>query len=303
MDLTLVQRRTLESLIQVGPGREFGPEVAGALRERIESRLADVDLPEGLRLSKERLNEHGRCPGMFDAVLSGERPPFAHRLESATGTVLHKAVEQELLLADPPPLHEAVEAAVARLGRDKDFGPWWGSLDNAGRGECLMRAASYLDQFRASFPPIGALRRELAPIAEHWLEVRCARGRVKLIGKVDLVLNAGRPGRSTRVLVDLKTGMASPEQAEDVRLYALLHTLRTGTPPCRVATFYVRAGEWQAEDVSVESLEHAADRVVAAVRTAAELQAGIPVPLTPGPYCRRCRRRDVCPLSQAIVRA
>jgi hypothetical protein len=96
--------------------------------------------------------------------------------------------------------------------------------------------------------------------------------------------------------------MASSEQAEDVRLYALLHTLRTGTPPCRVATFYVRVGEWQAEDVSVEVLEHAADRVVGAVRTAAELQAGLPVGLTPGLQCRRCPRREVCPRSEAAVR-
>ena len=56
---------------------------------------------------------------------------------------------------------------------------------------------------------------------------------------------------------------AWPEHVEDMRLYALLFTLRFGVPPLRVASFFLRSGECQPEDVSEEMLVRAADRVIA----------------------------------------
>ena len=45
--------------------------------------------------------------------------------------------------------------------------------------------------------------------------------------------------------------------------YALLLTLRFGVPPYRVASFFLESGTWQAEDVTEQTLVHAADRVIA----------------------------------------
>ena len=71
-------------------------------------------------------------------------------------------------------------------------------------------------------------------------------------------------------------------------------TLRFGVPPYRVASLFLDSGEWQAEDVTEETLFHAADRVVAAARAAAALMNGREAVLTAGVYCGWCPRgRDV----------
>ena len=79
------------------------------------------------------------------------------------------------------------------------------------------------------------------------------------------------PMRATRLAVDLKTGNAYPEFAEDMRFYALLMTLRFGVPPYRAASLFLESGSWQSEDVTEDALQHAADRVIAAARTVAAL--------------------------------
>ena len=79
------------------------------------------------------------------------------------------------------------------------------------------------------------------------------------------------PNRATRLVVDLKTGSAYPEFAEDMRFYALVMTLRFGVPPYRAASLFLESGTWQAEDVTEEILQHAADRAIEAARAAAAL--------------------------------
>ena len=73
-----------------------------------------------------------------------------------------------------------------------------------------------------------------------------------------------------------------------MRFYALLLTLRFGVPPYRVASLFLDSGEWQSEEVSEETLLHAADRVVAAARTAGAVLAGREPRLTPGAWCGWC---------------
>ncbi len=86
-----------------------------------------------------------------------------------------------------------------------------------------------------------------------------------------------------------------------MRFYALLMTLRFGVPPYRVASFFLESGAWQAEDVTEEALMHAADRVVAAARTAAALANGREPSLSAGPYCGWCPRAAVCPAAELVA--
>ena len=120
---------------------------------------------------------------------------------------------------------------------------------------------------------------------------------------MDLVLNRPDPIRSTRVLIDLKTGRAWPDHPEDMRLYALLYTLRYGVAPFRVATLFLSSGVPQVELVTEEVLERAADRVAAAVRVAATLAAGGSPELRPGPHCGRCPRQEGCPALASHMRS
>lgn len=297
MELTSVQRRTIDQLLDVGEGRAFAPDLEQELREAIERGILPALDPgmEPLVVSKERLNELDRCEGSFHATLAGEAPPFEHSAASAAGTLAHRAIEVDVAVGHEVEPRRVVELASERLGRDRRFAPYWERLDQLERAELAMQALRSLEQFRASFPPVHAFRRALAPLSELWFESRFANGRVKVRGKVDLVLNPARTGRATRVLIDLKGGRARSEHPEDMRLYALLHTLRTGVPPVRVATFFLSSGEWMLEDVTEPTLAHAAGRVVAAAGSASRRARGDPPNLVPGPHCARCPIRDRCP--------
>jgi hypothetical protein len=149
-----------------------------------------------------------------------------------------------------------------------------------------------------SFPP---LLPEWTPIVE--FPVRQEFGKVTVSGRVDIVLGTqdpDEPMRARRLAIDLKTGRAYPEFPEDMRLYAVLLTLRRGVPPFRVASAFLDSGEWQAEDVTEQTLFHAADRVIATATAASALLAGARLDLRPGRYCRWCPRRRTCPALAAI---
>ena len=299
MELTAVQGRTLRGLIAVGDGWAFPPGIESRLRERIERAIRGHPPGSPLRLWKERLSDLFRCQGLYWGGLIQVRPPFQHGPASAAGVLMHRAVEMDVWTSGELEPHALAERAASSLERDRQFSPFWEGLDPVGRGDVLMRAVQDIEDFRASFPPLAAYRRELAPVSEHWLEATFADGSVSVVGKVDLMLNAARSDRATRVLIDLKGGRGWSEHPEDMRLYALLYTLRYGVPPARVATFFPRAGDWQPEDVTELMLEHAADRVIEAVRTARRLRDGSPPSLSPGRHCARCPVLDRCPAAVA----
>jgi hypothetical protein len=164
-----------------------------------------------------------------------------------------------------------------------------------------MEVARRTVLFEGSFPPLRELRQDLAPIAELSMKAELLGGDLVVSGKVDLVLgrpDRAEPMRATRLLIDLKTGGAYPEHAEDNRFYALIHTLRFGVPPYRVASFFLEGGTWQAEDVTEQLLMHAVDRVIGAARSASALLAGRRPELTPGRWCSWCPRAHECPSAE-----
>ena len=59
----------------------------------------------------------------------------------------------------------------------------------------------------------------------------------------------------------------------------------------------VEGGTWQFEDVHEELLFHAADRVIAAARSAAALRGGREPALSPGRWCAWCYRAPECPVA------
>ena len=293
----------MRDLVDVGEGGVFDPGLEQRLRRRIESAI-HVDgfrLAAPVRLWKERLNDLSRCQGLFAAHLAREGEPFRYGRRSAEGTLVHKAIELEAGSSRAFDPHELAGRAATSLEEDRQFAPFWNGLDELARDGLLMSAVQTLESFRASFPPLGALRRDLVPVCEHWLEASVLDGAVTVVGKVDLVLNRPDPVRSTRVLIDLKTGRAWPDHPEDMRLYALLYTLRYGVPPFRVATLFLSSGVPQCELVNEKVLERAADRVAAAVRTATGLASGAQPDLRPGPHCSRCPRRATCPALAATA--
>jgi RecB family exonuclease len=299
--MTPVQARTLRDLIE--PPVTAAGSGAERCRARLEEGLAALGLGgvsdrEPLRISKGSLNDLEHCEGLFDARLRREGPPFAHSEQSAAGALFHKAIEVDVGSGQRFDVRMIAERAADRLtGDDSSFVRHWDGVDELDRFALLAEATRRIDRFRASFPSLGAGGAAL-PVPELKLGVELAGGRVVLSGKVDLVLLRpveGAPRNPARLAVDLKTGAPRTEHAEDMRFYALLIALRYGVPPYRVATLFLESGEWQAEDVTDETLGRAADRVLAAARTALELHQGSDPSLRPGPWCAWCPRRETCP--------
>ena len=302
MQLTDPQRRTLEGLIGTGDRPTFPGDLAQRLRDRIETAVRELELAEPLWLGKEKLNQHGRCEGLFQAVLAGEAPPFAHSARSAHGVLLHKAIEVEVGARDGMDPHEIAQVAVGRvLEREERFGEYWRGLSVAEQDDALMEVVRRVTLFQGSFPPLKPLRRELSPVSELRVRAELLGGDLVLSGQIDLVLGQPdrlEPNRATRLVVDLKTGSAYPEFAEDMRFYSLVMTLRFGVPPYRAASLFLESGTWQAEDVTEQILLHAADRAIAAARAAAALTNGRSPELTPGIYCSWCPRAPACPVAE-----
>ena len=290
VDLTDGQRRTRERLIGVGDpdGPGVPPRAAERLRDRIEGELAGLSFPETLWLSKGRVEDLARCRGLLDASLKGEGEPFAHSAQSAAGTLMHRAVQLDVAVERAVDVRSVVERSADRLiEQDGGFGRYWAGLDALDRAERLADASASLAMFREMFPPIP---RAWQPVAEQPMRTRLADGAVVLSGRLDLVL-----GRRQRLLIDFKSGEARPAHAEDMRFYALLCTLAFGRPPYRVATVFLQSMEWQAEDVTEETLDLAAARVIETATIAAALIGGATPNLTAGPHCAWCPRRPTCP--------
>jgi hypothetical protein len=300
--LTPAQRRTLDELIGKGASRPvFSADLAHRLRAELRGALEPLELPRSVWLGKHRLNDLGKCEGLFQAGLAGETPPFQHRRPTAAGSLAHKAIEIDVPRRRADDVATVVERAVRQLvAGDEAFGAYWRDLDDIDASDVRAEASRLVEQFRMTFPPIpGAW----TPMVE--FPIRQEFGRVTVSGRVDLVIGGQdleEPMRARRLAVDLKTGRAWPEFPEDMRLYALLLTLRTGVPPFRVASVFLDSGEWQAEDVSEEVLFHAAGRVIEAARAWTELLGGRGPSLRPGPHCRWCPRAPTCPALAAAAR-
>jgi hypothetical protein len=299
--LTPAQQRTLDELIaKGGPRPVFPADLAHRLRSQLRGALEPLELARPVWLGKHRLNDHGRCEGLLTAGLQGEMPTFEYRRQTAAGSLAHKAIEIDVPRRRADDVATVVDRAVGQLcARDEAFGMYWRGLDDIDASDVREEAVRLVEQFRMTFPP---LPRAWTPMVE--FPIRQEFGRVIVSGRVDLVIGGQdleEPMRARRLAVDLKTGRAWPEFPEDMRLYALLLTLRTGVPPFRVASVFLDSGEWQAEDVSEEVLFHAADRVIEAARAWAEILRGRPPLLRPGPHCRWCPRAPACPGLAAVV--
>jgi len=301
MTLTPVQQRTLDTLVSPGAGEPVDDGLEARIRGRLDAAARALNFPFQLWLGKSRLNDLERCEGTFFEGISGRSEPFEHSPNTAAGALAHKAIEIDVGARDMSSPHDTAELAVARLD-DERFRGWWREQDASEQDAIVMETVRRIEQFRASFPPLRPYRDELRPVPELYLKGEFAEAQVVFSGRVDLMLGPLVPGQATRVLLDLKTGGARPEHAEDMRLYALLHLLRFGVPPRRVATFFLDSGGWQPEDVTEQVLDRAVERLLKAMARAAELLSEASTPrLTVGPWCGWCPVRLDCPERLAQV--
>jgi hypothetical protein len=144
------------------------------------------------------------------------------------------------------------------------------------------------------------LRRRWPPLDPAWLprtreclRVPLAGGGLELVTRVDLAIGRPAGDEASVALVDVTSGCRRPVHRYDRHLSALAETLRSGTPPFAVATYFTRSGELDVDPVTVELLVAAARRCRTGIDVlTSSRDAGAPPVAIQGPasfrWCAGC---------------
>lgn len=266
-------------------------DLLAELESGLEPLVAALPAGESLYLSKFPLSQVHGCEAKF---LAGHDEPFEWSVASARGTVAHKAIELSIHWDGEPFPLDLVDEAMARLslgsGSLADYLQRSTDIDRAElRGEANERVTKFLE----CFPPLKPAWR---PVTESGIKIELFDRRIILQGRVDLTLGHARGTTARKVLIDFKSGGFSPSHVDDLRFYALLEAIRIGTPPRRLATYYLDSGKPHPETVTVDVLAAAIRRTVdGATRMVELLHHEHPPKKRPGPTCRWCPLVDSCP--------
>jgi hypothetical protein len=303
-ELNPTQRRLLDLLGSGGADRpSFDDELGNRLSTDLQRGLADVaaELPadETLFVNKHRLSSIHGCEVRH---LAEEDAKFEWSVAKARGTIAHKAIEMGVFWKGDPVPAELVTETIAKRAADADgLGDWLRTCGDADRAELTSQAVERVTTFFECFPP---LKPQWRPTLEGRLRAELFDGRIVLGGTYDLSLGSAQGTTAGKVIVDFKTGGFSPAHVDEMRYYALLDTLKVGTPPRMVATYYLESGQPHPEPVTVDLLDAAVARTIDGVRRMASLRAEPDAARKrTGPACRWCTLRVECDEGQAYLRA
>jgi RecB family exonuclease len=298
--LTPVQAEVLAELGASTVERpRFEPDLGKQLRRALEAGITPVLAATGderrkgedrVFVGKYPLAKVLGCEGLY---LATEAEPFAWSVPTATGTIVHKAIELGVAWDGEAPPRVLVDAALDRLSLDTaPVSDWLYGLDEPDRAQLRAEAVALVSAFGEVFPPLKAQWR---PVTETKLRAELVAGSVVLSGRVDLTLGRAHGDLAGKVIIDFKTGNQRADHVEDLRFYALLETLARGVPPRLVATAYLDAGRLRTEVVTTDMLEAAVRRTVEGVTRIVELAANQRPPrLLPAGHCRWCPALDAC---------
>jgi len=298
-DATLneAQERVLKELGATTAERPVFPEgLAAGLRERLVTGLepvaAGLEDSDSVYVSKFLLSQVLGCEGRHLHEFQRE---FEWSVPVARGTVAHKAIELSVHWRTIPIANELVDHAIGSLTNDgSPIAGYLLELPEAEHAQLRSDAANATQAFLDGFPPLRA-KPQWRPAVEVRTRYECHQGKIILSGKVDLSLGGPTGDRSGRVFVDLKTGRRSRTHTDDLRYYALLETVRFGTPPRALASFYLDESRLTVETVTQDVLWSAADRVIDAIERHQTLLAGEDTAvLRPSMACRWCPLQSEC---------
>ena len=301
-ELNAAQQDVLARLRRpAGEHPTFDAGLGGRLREELESALADV--AEGIDPSRPLFVNKHTLTGVFGceaSFLHDERQGFAWDPPKARGSVAHKAIELGInwrSSPSPPSPPDLVDSALESLtAAEKSLGIWLHQCPAAERADLRSLAISRVAAFFESWPP---LKSQWYPVTESGSRIELCDGRIQLAGKCDLTLGRSDGRRAGKVIVDLKSGRRYPHlHRDDLRFYALLETVKLGTPPRTLATYYLESAHIDVEDVTEALLEVARTRTIDGARRYAQLHGHLgppPDPIKrPGPPCNWCELLDNC---------
>lgn len=265
-------------------------ELRRELEDGLEPLVEAMGATDSLFLNKYNIAQALSCERRFVAE---EMAPFVWSPPLARGSIAHKAIELSVhWKSDPDPM-PMVDEAMSRLSEGGDgLADFLATASEAERAEMRAEATDRVTKFLETWPP---LKSKWRPVTESRLRVEMFNQKVVFNGKVDLSIGQAQGMVAGKVLVDLKTGGFSPHHLEDLRFYALLETIRLGTPPRRVASHYLDQGRFVPENITEDVLFSAANRVVGSIERIIELKYETREAKTlTGPACRWCPALPNC---------
>ncbi len=283
----------------------FEAGLGARLRDELQDQLGRV--AEALGQSTLYVNKHTltRVFGCEASFLHDEEQPFSWNPHIATGSVAHKAIELGINWHAPAAPALLVDNAFDSLiAADTHLADWLFGCGDLERAELRSLAVSRVTTFQEGWPPLPP---EWKPTTEQRCQVELCGGSIQLNSKTDLTLGSPEGQRARKVIVDLKAGRrpATPVHLEDLRFYALLETLKLGTPPRTLVTYYLESATLDIEEVDETLLEVALHRAVDGIQRYASLLGHLgppPEPIKrPGPPCRWCNILDECSEGQEYL--
>jgi hypothetical protein len=250
------------ALLREGSERRprFHPGLAGGLRAWLEDGASELVLARGedappLFLGPRLLWSGAGAPG----ILAGHDPdPYPMRLvQSCLVRSLFRQLVTTGRVGDP--MSDALDALRVDPGR-RDMVQHIEALDeerHATLAAALTAHVAHLVNLTPRFAP-GWL-----PRTDDRVAIPLAGGRVVMCGVFDLLVGAPLPGTATLCAMGLTTGGRWAQARMALHYLALLETLRSGTPPFRVALLHSGVGRYGVEDVLEEHLRAVVSHVVA----------------------------------------
>ncbi len=272
----------------------FDTALRDDLRETIEQGLEPLldrarKIDHRLWISKHTLAQVLGCETKYLAEAEEE---FGWNVANARGTISHKAIELSIHWRREPEPPTLVDEAMGRLiESDQTIAVWLQKIGEAEQAELRAECVDRVVKFMECFPP---LKTRWRPVTESRLRYE-VHDQFVFSGKVDLTLGHAEGNRAGKVIIDLKTGGFSPQHPEDLRFYALIETLRLGTPPRLTTSYYLDRADFIPEDVTEEVLFAAASRLIDGTAKIVELLGSEREPnLLASTRCHWCPVRDDC---------
>jgi len=293
--LNPAQQEVLDLLGATAEDRpSFAPTLKATLRADLEDALADL----ASEISPDApmfVNKHdlAMVHGCERRHLAEKEKPFEWSPPMARGTIAHKAIELSMHQRRRPIPLELIDEAMDRLERSDDSISYWlSTCSETDRAEVRAFANERVATFLECFPPVKV---GWSPVTEARMRLELLSHRIVISGRSDLTLGRADGLTAGKVIIDFKTGSMSPTHIDDLRLYALLETMRIGTPPRLVASYYLDAGTAQAEAITEDVLHTAVARSADGIRKLHELAVGTRAPVfRPSWGCRWCPIRTEC---------
>jgi hypothetical protein len=254
------------ALLRDGSGQRprFDPGLAGGLRAWLEDAAAELVARRG----------EDAPPAFFGPrVLWDESVPAAGPLDTAADpypvewvrSCLVRALFRQVVITGEvdDPLGEALDALRVDPARS-DMARHIDGLPKEARDALAGSLRIHVENLLNLTPRFAA---GWLPRTHDRVAIPLAGGRVVLTGVFDLLVGAPVAGRATLCALGLTTGGRWAQARTALHYLALLETLRSGTPPFRLALLHSAAGRYGVEDVLEEHLRTIVSHVVVRLST------------------------------------